>query len=158
VSLPEPSAKREPREKKRPVPRKVRSAIAFLNNGTVKTITEAAEKAGITREYFSRSMSLPHVVAYMNTISARTMALATGRASAVKVDLLDCDSSHVRNDASTFVLGVAGIKPVVDPNISLQVGLEIKAGYVIDLTEPGDVDRRMIDVTPANSPSQRTTP
>jgi len=31
------------------------------------------------------------------------------------------------------VLGVAGIKPVADSNVSLQVGLEVRAGYVLDL-------------------------
>ena len=50
----------------------------------------------------------------------------------MKIELLDCDSAHVRNDASTFVLGVAGIKPKSDPQVS--VNIELKAGYVIDLT------------------------
>jgi hypothetical protein len=57
---------------------------------------------------------------------------------------LDCESSHVRNDASTFVLGVAGIKPTPDPNINLNI--EMRAGYVIDLTGRSG---RVVDVTPA---------
>jgi hypothetical protein len=80
----------------------------------------------------------------------------------LKVDLLDCESSHVRSDASTFVLGVAGIKPAADPNISLRVGLEIHAGYVIDLSGRRGRDEgrerepapRIIDVTPAKPADQ----
>lgn len=143
TTLPEPIPPRKPREKKRTVPKKVRAAITALNNGTAKTVKKAAESAGISREYFSRSMSKPHVAEYMRTMSARTIALASGRAAAVKVDLLDCESSHVRNDASSFVLGVAGIQPV-QTNLNLNLRGEIPhAGYVIDLT--GREGRRTVD-------------
>jgi hypothetical protein len=146
IDLPEPIPPREPREKKRPVPKKVRAAIAALAGGQAKTVTDAATLAQISREYLSRSMSLPHVAEYMRTMSARTIGLASARAAAVKVDLLDCESSHVRNDASTFVLGVAGIQPVVRPNVNLNFNGEMpQAGYVIDLTGRSG---RIVDVTP----------
>jgi hypothetical protein len=38
-----------------------------------------------------------------------------------------------RDRASTFVLGTAGIGPATAPNLS--INLEIRAGYVIDLTD-----------------------
>lgn len=51
----------------------------------------------------------------------------------MKLELLDSASEHVRNDASAFVLGLAGIKPKADAQVS--VNIDIKAGYVIDLTD-----------------------
>jgi hypothetical protein len=39
-------------------------------------------------------------------------------------------------EATKFSLGVAGIRPATD-NVSVNIGIELKAGYVIDLSEPG---------------------
>jgi hypothetical protein len=56
----------------------------------------------------------------------------------------------VRDNASSFLLGLAGIKPETSPTISVNVN--IGAGRVIDLSEddePKTRQRSMIDVTPA---------
>jgi len=63
----------------------------------------------------------------------RHLAIAAARAGAVKGELLDSDSEIARDRASSFVLGLAGIAPAGAP--SLSVNLEIRAGYVIDLTD-----------------------
>jgi hypothetical protein len=161
TTLPEPSAPAGKREKKRLPPKKVRTAIAALNSGAAKTITDAAALAGISRPYLSRSMGLPHVAEYARAMSARTIALASGRAAAVKVDLLDCESSHVRNDASTFVLGVAGIQPV-QTNVNLNFNGEMpRAGWVLDIrgrTPPPEPSAKIIDITPTQPRGERTTP
>jgi hypothetical protein len=160
-TLPEPTAPTAKREKKRTVPRKVRAAIAALNSGAAKTITDAAERAGISRPYLSRSMSLPHVAEYARTMSARTIALAAGRAAAVKVDLLDCESSHIRDSASSFVLGCAGVQPV-QTNVNLNFNSEMpRAGYVINLegrTPAPPPSAKIIDITPTGPQGQRTAP
>jgi hypothetical protein len=39
----------------------------------------------------------------------------------------------VRDRASSFVLGLAGIQPAGSPSVS--INLEVKAGYVIDLSD-----------------------
>ena len=39
----------------------------------------------------------------------------------------------VRDRSSSFILGLAGIQPVNSP--SLNVNIEVKAGYVIDLSD-----------------------
>ena len=59
--------------------------------------------------------------------------MAAARAGAVKVDLLDSPSELVRDRASSFVLGLSGIQPAATPSISLNV--DIRAGYVIDLSD-----------------------
>jgi hypothetical protein len=62
-----------------------------------------------------------------------TIAAGTMRASARLVELLDAASEHVSLDASKHMLGIAGIKPQQDAQVS--VNIDIKAGYVIDLTD-----------------------
>lgn len=50
--------------------------------------------------------------------------------------LIDSTSQKVALDAPKFALGVAGIRPAPE-NVSVSVGLQLKAGFIIDLTEPG---------------------
>ena len=142
---------RRQREKKRPVPKKVRAACDALVSGDAKTITAAAEIAGLSREYLSRQFGKPHVVDFLRAKAARTVAIAAGRASARVTALIDADSEHVSFDASKHVLAIAGIQPT-QTNVNLNFNSEMpRAGYVIDLREPGErgeLVRPIIDVTP----------
>jgi hypothetical protein len=45
-------------------------------------------------------------------------------------------------EATKFSLGVAGIKPADDARVN--VNIEMKAGYVIDLSEPGQPATRIV--------------
>jgi len=141
LDTPEPIA-----GKSRPISRRIRAACDALVHGDVKTVTEAAAKANLSREHLSRELSKPHIAEYLRLKACRTLAIGAGRAAAVKMELLDSASDHVRNDASAFVLGLAGIKPKSDAQVS--VNIDIKAGYVIDLS---DEPKPMRDVTPARS-------
>jgi hypothetical protein len=58
------------------------------------------------------------------------------RAAAVLNELADCSSQRVRLEAAKFSLGVAGIKPAADAQVN--VNLELRAGYILDLREPDD--------------------
>jgi hypothetical protein len=49
------------------------------------------------------------------------------------VELIDAGSEHVSADVSKHTLAIAGIKPTADAQVS--VNIDIKAGYVIDLTD-----------------------
>jgi hypothetical protein len=115
--------------KRRRVSTAVRRALDALALGRAKSITEAAEHAGITRETLSRSLGKPHVAEYVERRARAKLALGVGRAAEVKIELLDCDSQHVRNDASSFVLGVHGIKPAAEPQVVTNVN--VIPGYVI---------------------------
>ena len=117
----------------RRVSKKVIAAIDAMVTGECKNITEAAQKAGLARESLSRALSKPHVADLLRTRVLRHLAIAAGRAGATKVDLLDSDSEIARDRASSFILGLAGIAPASTPSISLN--LEIKAGYVIAITD-----------------------
>ena len=129
----------------RRISKKVRAGIEAMVTGDCKTILAAAEKAGLSREHFTRELSKPHIAAYMREKVLKQLAIAAARAGAVKVDLLDSDNAIARDRASTFVLGLADIAPASAPASS--VNLEIRAGYVIDLTDK-----------PRGPPPMRTIP
>jgi hypothetical protein len=130
---PAPTAPLPPRR----ISAKVRAAIGYMVNGDCKKICEAAEKAGLARESLSRALSTPHVAEHLRLQTVRRLGIAAARAGHTKVELLDSDSEIVRDRASSFVLGLAGIAPASAPSVSLN--LEIRAGYVLDLREPEDV-------------------
>jgi hypothetical protein len=115
---------------------KVKRACELFAKGEVKTIKDAAEKVGMHHDSLSRAFSKPHVIEHMRQRAIRTISLAAGRAAEVKAELLDCGDSMARDRASTFVLGTAGIGPTSSSSINLN--LEIKAGYVIDLSGRSD--------------------
>jgi hypothetical protein len=115
------------------ISKKVRAAIDLMVRGECKQIKAAAEKVGLARESLSRALSTPHVAEHLRQKVLRHLAIAAARAGAVKGELLDSDSELVRDRASSFVLGLAGIAPATTP--SLSINLEIRAGYVIDLTD-----------------------
>ncbi|MFZ0151437.1 MAG: hypothetical protein WAM72_24450 [Xanthobacteraceae bacterium] len=121
--------------KMRKPPPRVRAAIEALCTGQVRTIKAAAQRVGVSREYLSRAFSLPHNAEALRTRAAREVALSSGRAAARLSQLIDSTSQRVALEATKFSLGVAGIKPADDARVS--VSIELKAGYVIDLSEPG---------------------
>jgi hypothetical protein len=115
------------------ISKKVRAAIDAMVTGDCKKICDAAAKVGLARESLSRALSTPHVAEHLRQKVIRHLAIAGARAGATKVELLDSASELVRDRASTFVLGLSGIQPAANPSVSLNI--EVKAGYVIDLSD-----------------------
>ncbi|MBR1086456.1 hypothetical protein JQ621_03105 [Bradyrhizobium manausense] len=130
-------------EKQKPISGRVREAIASMVTGESKNITAAAIKVGLTREHLSRELSKPHIAAFMHQKVQRNLAIAATRAGAAKVELLDCDNAMVRDRASSFVLGLAGIQPASQPSVN--VNIEVRAGYVIDLSDDPAPAPKVID-------------
>jgi hypothetical protein len=131
-----------PPQPTRRISKKITAAIDKLVSGDNKTIAEAAQAVGVARETLSRALSKPHVAEHMRTKVLKALAMAAARAGAVKGELLDSDNEMVRDRASSFVLGLAGIQPATNPTVS--VNLNIRAGYVIDLSEPEPQPMRTI--------------
>jgi hypothetical protein len=107
---------------------KVRAAIEALVAGTAKTITDAADHAGLSREHLSRELSKPHVTEHLRQRIKRSLAVGAARAGATKLALLDSANEMVRDRASSFVLGLIGIVPEpspVDRAATQQPGLQI---------------------------------
>ena len=59
--------------------------------------------------------------------------------------MIDAGSEHVSADVSKHMLAIAGIKPAAEA--TALVNINIKAGYVIDLSD--DPPMKTIDVTPS---------
>ncbi|MCP3476721.1 hypothetical protein NLM33_41910 [Bradyrhizobium sp. CCGUVB1N3] len=87
----------------------------------------------MSREHLSRELSRPHISSYLHAKVQRHLSVAATRAGAVKVDLLESPNEMVRDRASSFVLGLAGIQPTNQPSVN--VNIEVNAGYVIDLSD-----------------------
>ena len=115
---------------------KMRKAVRLLLDGSCRTLKAAAERVGVSAEYLSRALRQPHVLQYVDE-QARVQ-LATGKmlASARLLELIHAQSEHVSFDASAHALAIAGIRPVGDPAVALNVSL-VSPGYVLDLqTDP----------------------
>jgi hypothetical protein len=135
------------------ISKKVRIGIDALVSGDCKTIKEAAEKVGLARESLSRALSQPHIAQHLREKVSRHLAIMAARAGFVKGSLLDSENEMVRDRSSSFILGLAGIAPASTPGVA--VNIDIKAGYVIDLTEdrPGaDGGMRIISPTVYSPP------
>jgi hypothetical protein len=132
------------------ISKKVRAAIDVMVSGEVKTVTDAAAKAGLARASLSRALSTPHVAEFLRQKVMRHLAIAAARAGATKTELLDSDNAMARDRASSFILGLAGIQPANKPSVN--VNIEMRAGYVLDLREPDD-PRPMQTVSPPHSPA-----
>src|ERR1019366_834589 len=117
----------------RRISKKVRRAIDLMVTGDCKKICDAAAKVGLARESLSRALSTPHVAEHLRQKVLRHLAIHAARAGATKTELLDSANELVRDRASSFVLSLAGIQPATNPSIS--VNLDIRAGYVIDLSD-----------------------
>src|SRR5712671_3219979 len=83
----------------RRVSKKVSAAIDKMVSGECKNITETAEAVGMARESLSRALSKPHVAEHLRQKVLRHLAIASARAGATKVDLLDCDNAMARDRA-----------------------------------------------------------
>jgi hypothetical protein len=108
--------------------------IEALVSGKAKNLTEAAKLVGVSREYCSRFLSKrPDAVTYMRERAARVLGVASTVAAARMAALIHAESEHVSFRAAEHVLGVSGIAPANQPQVSINI--EAKAGYVIDLSE-----------------------
>ncbi len=139
--------------KRREPPAKVKAAIEELLSGRCRTITAAAERVLLSRERLSRALSEPHITAYLQQKAARHVAVSSAAAAARITELLHAESEHVQFKAAEHILSVAGITPTNAPQVS--VSIELKAGYVIDLSEPGEpapkiIGGDVIDAKPAD--------
>jgi hypothetical protein len=140
-----------PAIKERRVPRRIAEAINLMLTGEVTTQKAAAERVGMTPQHLSKMMQRDYVRVFCERRARQTIAAGQLRASRRLVELIDAGSEHVSLDATKHMLGIGGIAPAPTP--SLNVNIELKAGYVIDLSErnPGTeqiIEHNQVDVRP----------
>jgi len=116
------------------VPAKIAEAIRLITTGECTTQKAAAERVGLTPGHLCESLKKPHIQVFIERNARSNITNGLMRASARVIELVDASSEHVSLDASKHVLAIAGIKPTADAQVSVNV--DIKAGFVIDLSEP----------------------
>ncbi|WP_441267987.1 hypothetical protein AB7G19_17125 [Bradyrhizobium sp. 215_C5_N1_1] len=139
-----PSAADRP-QKPKPISARVRAAIDAMVTGDARTITDAADQAGLSREHLSRELSKPHITEHLRQKIKRSLAVGAARASATKLALLDSPNEMVRDRASSFVLGLIGVVPEA---ASAPLPGTASPGVVIQIITH-DPSPPMVDVTPA---------
>ena len=114
------------------IPKHIIRACELLASGECRTVTAAAERVGVTREWLSRLMQRSHIQAFIARKSRENIQRGMLRASHRVVELIDAASEHVSLDASKHVLAIEGIRPPDQGQVSVNVGVSV--GYVIDLS------------------------
>ena len=130
--------------KERRIPKRIAEAVRLIVTGECTTQKAAAERVGITAGHLCETLKKPHVQVFIDRSVRQTVASGMMRASAKLNSLIDASSEHVSLDATKHVLAIAGIKPTTDAQVSVNV--DIRAGFVIDLTDK-PAPMRTIDVT-----------
>jgi hypothetical protein len=136
--------------RERRVSPRVRHAIDLLLTGQCRLKKDAAARAKLTPERLSRALKESHVVEYLTAQTRVLLAQSQAPAAATMLRLLDqAKSEHVQKDVAIHLLGINGHKPAAEP--ATLVNINIRAGYVIDLSE--DPPRKAIDVMNTNTGS-----
>jgi hypothetical protein len=123
-----------PPVKEQRIPPRIRRVVDLIVTGECETQKAAAARVGLHPDYVGKALKKQPVRVFIERRSRETIANGMMRASARLNQLVDASSEHVSLDATKYVLGIAGIKPSPDTQVS--VNIELKAGYVIDLREP----------------------
>jgi pantoate kinase len=117
--------------KERPISKRMQQVLTNLATKGVSQ-REAAKLAGMSEYHLSRELKKPQIQVFIARAARQNLQIGVLRASKRVLELVDADSEHVSLDASKHVLAIEGIKPTQDAQVS--VNIDIKAGYVIDLS------------------------
>ena len=133
----------------RRVSRRMREFIHLVTTGECATQKAACERTGLHPGSIAREMRKAHVQVFVARAVRQTIADGSMRASARLLQLVDASSEHVSLDASKHMLALSGHQPPAGPG--MQVNVNFRAGYVIDLSDPPVT---AIDVTPFIAPKR----
>lgn len=129
--------------RQRRISRPIVQAIELILTGEVTTQKAAANRVGVTDAWLSKMLQRDYVRVFCERRMRQTISAGTMRASRRLVELIDASSEHVALDATKHALAIHGIKPATDANVS--VSIELKAGYVIDLSEDNPQKAKIIE-------------
>jgi hypothetical protein len=127
------------------IPRRIVQLVDLMANGKVRSRQAGCEQLKLDPSYASRQLRKVHIAAYLEQQTRVALAQLQAPAVGTLARLMaEASSEHVQNDVAKHVLAIAGHKPKADAQVS--VNIDIKAGYVIDLTDEAKRGP-MIDVT-----------
>jgi hypothetical protein len=149
-----PSTSKSPRGAYRIGPRLER-VLTGLASGAYQTISQAAEEVGISRRAVSAALQKSHVKEHMHRLINENLRAGSLRASSRLREIMEQSSNPVAAlNASRYLLATgSGIVPPSPPStsVNIAIGSDVRAGFVIDLTEPPSEPAPApvtIDVTP----------
>lgn len=124
--------------RKRRIPKRIAEVVRLLVTGQCKTQRAAAERCGMSETYISEALRKPEILAFIEQETRVALSRSQAPAAATLIRLAtDAASEHVQKDAAIHLLAMNGHKPKADAQVS--VNIDIKAGYVIDLTDDAKV-------------------
>jgi hypothetical protein len=112
---------------------KLRKALHLLETGECSTQRAAAERAGMSEFQLSRRLREPQIQVFIARRRSENISVGSLRASRRFVQLIDATSEHVAAQVSERILKSEGVLRSDSHQVS--VNIDIKAGYVIDLTD-----------------------
>lgn len=123
--------------KKPRVPARIVQLVELLVTGEASSIKAACEQLKLDRSYVSKQMRKVHVADHLAQQTRVTLARLQAPAAAKLGTLLaGAQSEHVQKDVAIHLLSIAGHKPAANTQVSVSV--DVRAGYVLDLREPGE--------------------
>jgi hypothetical protein len=144
----EPSSVKAPSKRAREprIPANIKRACELLASGECKTVTAAAERVGVSREWLSKLLQRSHVQAFAARKAAETIQRGVFRAAGRFVELVDAESEHVAAKVSERLLEHGGIlKAQHGGGVNISISNNISPGYVIDLA--GQASGPVVDMT-----------
>jgi hypothetical protein len=118
--------------RERRVPKRIAQAIELLVTGECTTQKAAALRVGLNPQWLCKALAKDNARVFYARRVRQTIAGGAAPAAARLIGLIHAGSEHVSADVSKYLLAIEGIKPQQDASVS--VNIELKAGYVIDLT------------------------
>lgn len=122
-----PKPAKDPRISKR-----LRKALHLLETGECSTQRAAAERAGMSEFQLSRRLREPQIQAFIARKRSENISVASIRASAKALKLIDSDSDHVAAKMTLALMSHTGDIKGDSSQVSVNVGVSV--GYVIDLS------------------------
>ena len=98
--------------------------------------------------YLCEMLARPKIQAFIARETRRTIANGQMRAGSRLIELLDAKSELACLDATKTVLAINGIRP---PDTQVSVSIDVRAGFVIDLTDrtlmprQGDIEAKPLE-------------
>jgi hypothetical protein len=123
----------------RKCPRRIAQAIALKIEGEVDTWTEAAARAGVTREHLSRSLKKDHVKAFLERKSREHLANSGPEAITTVVRIMQTSKNERTKLLAAEMLFQAN--QLYPKQGHVAVNVSVTPGYVIDLSGPPAAER-----------------
>jgi hypothetical protein len=118
--------------KERPLSKRLRKALHLLETGECSTQRAAAERAGMSEFQLSRRLREPQIQAFIARKRSENISVASIRASAKAMKLIDSESDHVAAKMTLALMAHTGDIKGDSSQVSVNVGVSV--GYVIDLS------------------------